>query len=296
LITAARSSRCAKPLSIALCNEVVRNLGFREQCAFTRAVGYAGLEVAPFTLGADPGTLGTSEINEYRRIAESEGTTITGLHWLLAAPDGLSITSRDEDIHRRTIDFGQRLIEMCRDLGGHYLVHGSPAQRKLETGCEGEGRKRGIAYFAEMSDAASLAGVDYIIEPLSRSTTNFISTVEEAVNIISQVGSDCLLTMIDCYASASDNQDICKLVEQWVPSGLIRHIHFNDDNARGPGEGSIDFAPVLATLSKLEYTGTCAVEPFEYEADGRVCAARAVGYLQGIVGAINSMQPTNQFG
>src|SRR4029077_17312211 len=41
-------------MRISLCNEVVRELSFERQCAFARAVGYDGLEIAPFTLGQDP--------------------------------------------------------------------------------------------------------------------------------------------------------------------------------------------------------------------------------------------------
>ena len=293
MIKNAETNAPVKPLSIALCNEVVRGLSFRKQCSFARAVGYNSLEIAPFTLGNDPNSIDFKNVDKYRRIAEEEGIAISGLHWLLAAPGNLSITSRDQDVHRRTLEMGRSLIALCRDLGGQYLVHGSPAQRKLDAGFEDEGRKRGAAYFAELADEASIAKVDYIIEPLSQNITNFITTVDEAADIIADIGSSSLLTMIDCYAAASDNDDICKLIEHWLPSGLIRHIHFNDDNARGPGEGSIAFAPILATLSRFDYTGTCAVEPFEYEPDGPACAARAIGYLRGLSGVTNTMISSN---
>ena len=34
---------------ISLCNEVIRELSFPQQCEFARKVGYDGLEIAPFT-------------------------------------------------------------------------------------------------------------------------------------------------------------------------------------------------------------------------------------------------------
>ncbi|BCH35619.1 hypothetical protein MesoLjLc_75490 [Mesorhizobium sp. L-8-10] len=89
---------------INLCNEVVRTLDFRCQCAFARAVGYNGLEVAPFTLSPTPHELTASAIREYRAIADGEGIPIAGLHWLLAAPEGLSITSADEDVGQNARD------------------------------------------------------------------------------------------------------------------------------------------------------------------------------------------------
>jgi hypothetical protein len=41
-------------MRISLCNEVIRDLPSERQCAFARAVGYDGLEIAPFTLGDEP--------------------------------------------------------------------------------------------------------------------------------------------------------------------------------------------------------------------------------------------------
>jgi sugar phosphate isomerase/epimerase len=60
-------------------------------------------------------------------------------------------------------------------------------------------------------------------------------------------------------------------------------VHLNDPNRRAPGQGALRFAPVLAALRTQGYTGTAAVEPFEYVPDGPGCAARAIGYLHGIL-------------
>lgn len=270
-------------MKIHLCNEVVRELGFAAQCRFARETGYDGLEIAPFTLAAEPQSLSPSEIGNFRRVAEKEGTSIAGLHWLLAAPDGLSITSEDRNVIAATRQFGRRLVDICSELGGTYLVHGSPAQRRLEPGREAEGRQRGIDYFAEMAEAASRAGVTYLIEPLSRVDTGFVTTMDEALEIITTIGAEPLSTMVDCYAAASNGEDIPALLERWVPQGVIGHVHFNDTNRRGPGEGDTDFGAVLDMLHRLGYCGASAVEPFVYLPDGPSCAARAIGYLRGLM-------------
>jgi D-psicose/D-tagatose/L-ribulose 3-epimerase len=36
-------------MRIALCNEVIATLPFERQCEFAAALGYDGLEIAPFT-------------------------------------------------------------------------------------------------------------------------------------------------------------------------------------------------------------------------------------------------------
>ena len=65
-----------------------------------------------------------------RRACADAGVAVSGLHWLLVAPKGLSITTADRAVRERTLDVMRRLVELCADLGGAYLVHGSPAQRR----------------------------------------------------------------------------------------------------------------------------------------------------------------------
>src|SRR5918995_3573376 len=64
----------------------------------------------------------------------NEVIAATGLHWLLVKPAGLSISTKDETVRRKTIDVMLALIDTCAELGGKYLVHGSPQQRRVEPG------------------------------------------------------------------------------------------------------------------------------------------------------------------
>ena len=270
-------------MRISLCNEVVRDLSFEQQCAFARALGYDGLEIAPFTLGEEPHLLPASRRTGLRAAAAAEGIVITSLHYLMLTPQGLSITSEDSAQHRRSVDVICRLCDLAADLGARVLVHGSPAQRQLEVGREAEGRKRAVAAFAAAAEAAGKAGVTYCIEPLAVAETKLVNTVEQAAAIVRDIAHPALRTMIDCCAAArTEGQSIPELLQHWLPTGLIAHIHFNDPNRRGPGEGGLGFAPILGALGAGGYQGGAAVEPFLYQPDGPSCAARAIGYLRGL--------------
>lgn len=272
-------------ISIVLCNELIRDLDFSRQCGLARSLGYDGLEIAPFTLGPEPHRLTGAEIAQFRTIADGEGIAITGLHWLLAAPDGLSITTTDEAAFGRTVEFGQRLVDLCQGLGGGYLVHGSPAQRRLEAGAELAGRHNGIRYFAAMAEAATAAELTYYIEPLSRQDTSFVNSIGEALDIIGAIGSPRLATMLDCYAAHSNGEDAAALLGRHLPDRTIGHVHFNDPNKGGPGDGELDFKPIIDVLYALDYSGSIAIEPFIYEPDGPTCAARAITYTRGLLEA-----------
>ena len=271
-------------MRVSLCNEVIGELSFERQCVTAAALGYDGLEVAPFTLGDDPTTLGGARVAELRRAASDAGIAITGLHYVLRAPAGLSITSRDEAMRKRTIALMRALCGLCAELGGKIIVHGSPDQRRLEPGDEDGSRRRGIDCFAGVADAARAASITYCIEPLARNQTAFINTVEEAAAIVRQIDNPALRTMIDCSAAAqAEAEPVAALVRRWLPSGLIAHIHFNDPNRRGPGEGALQFGPILAALRDGSYQGNAAIEPFVYQPDGPACAARGIGYIRGVM-------------
>jgi sugar phosphate isomerase/epimerase len=269
---------------LALCNEVVRDLAFEDQCALAKDLGYDGLEIAPFTLSDQPHRLPPAQRAELKTIARDHGIAITGLHWLLLKPDGLSITDPGPAIRAETIDVMKGLIELTVDLGGTILVHGSPKQRAIGLAETREtAMKRAADAFAAIAEAAAAAGVTYCIEALAKAETEVINTVDEAAAIVRAIDNPAVRTMVDCCAAGqSESVPVADLLERWLPSGLIAHIHLNDPNRRGPGQGDMTFAPILAALHRHDFQGIAAVEPFIYEPDGPTTAARAIGYIWGI--------------
>ena len=275
-------------MKLALCNEVLRGLDFPSQCTLAKGLGYDGLEIAPFTLSDEPQRLPYDRRTELRRIAEDAGLAITGLHWLLLVPAGLSITSKQHGERQRAVEVMRGLIGLCADLGGKVLVHGSPGQRQIAPGHSPEAAlDHARECFAAVAKDAEQAGVIYCIEPLARSETPLINTVEEAAAIVRAIDNPALRTMIDtCAAGQAETQPVPDLIDRWLPGGQVAHIHLNDPNRRAPGQGALRFAPILAALRRQGYDGIAGVEPFVYEPDGPSCAARAIGYVRGILEAL----------
>jgi len=275
-------------MRIALCNEVIAPMPFPAQCVYAAKLGYDGLEVAPYTLSEEPQRLGSAQIAAARAAAEDAGVAVTGLHWLLVKPAGLSITARDAAVRKRTVDAMLALVDVCAELGGRYLVHGSPQQRRIEAGDSREAAlARAAECFATVAERAAKAGVVYCIEPLAADATPLINTLAEAATLVKQIGNPALRSMLDCSAAGrSEAEPLDALVERWVPPGMIAHVQVNDRNRRGPGQGEQRFAPLFAALLRNGYPGDVAVEPFDYVPDGPGAAARAVGYIRGILEAL----------
>ena len=244
-------------MRLALCNETLAVLPLDRQCAYAAALGYDGLEIAPYTLFEVPDAVSATEASRVRGIVEGAGLVVTGLHWLLVKPAGLSLTEADASIRARTLEVMTRLVGVCAELGGNVLVHGSPNQRQIAPGdTYAEARKR---------LAEALAAVAVIAE------------------LVRELAHPNLRTMIDCSAAgATETESVPDLIDRWLPTGLIAHIQINDPNRRAPGQGSMRFAPIAAALARNEYRGTVAVEPFDYVPDGAAAAAFAAGYWRGV--------------
>ncbi len=272
-------------MKLALCNEVLAPRPFAEQCRVAAALGYMGLEVAPYTLCDDPSSMTDAEARALARVAADHGIAITGLHWLLVRPGGLSITAADAALHGRTVAFMRRLCDLCAAMGGAYLVHGSPGQRLVAEGqTRSDALARATEAFASAGEAARAAGVAYCIEPLSADQTPLVNTVAEAAAIVRSLGNPHVRTMIDTSsAGLAEAEPVDALIRRWMPSGLIAHVQVNDRNRRGPGQGDMRFGGILAALLETGYAGVVAAEPFDYVPDGMGSAAWAAGYLRGLL-------------
>ncbi len=268
-------------MKLSLCNEVIRELPFDRQCTLASALGYAGLELAPFTFGDDAWRMPTAKRGDIRQACARSGISVSGLHWLLAAPAGLSITSADRAVWRKSVDVMLASIDLCAELGGAYLVHGSPAQRRVAGPTDSARAEEAWRLAAE---AAQKAGVVYCLEALASPACNFINTLAEAGEVVRRIDIPAFRLMIDTSAcSVMEQESVPELIRRWMPTGLMAHVQFNDRNRRGPGEGDDKFGPVVQALKDAGYVGWVAMEPFVYEPDGPTCAARMIGYVAGLM-------------
>ena len=276
-------------MRIALCNEVLADLSLERQCEVAARLGYDGLEIAPFTLSGSPEKISTADAAKIRATVEASGLVVTGLHWLLVKPDGLSLTDSDPAVRARTLAVMTHLVGLCAELGGAVMVHGSPKQRQI---APGETHAIALARLqdalAQIALAAARVGVIYCIEPLSKRETALINTVAEAAELVRAIDHPNLRTMIDCSAAGlTETEPVPALIDRWLPTGLIAHLQVNDPNRRGPGQGEMKFAPILAALKRHNYAGTIAVEPFDYSPDGAGVTAFSAGYLRGLLEALD---------
>ncbi|GBC99304.1 D-tagatose 3-epimerase [bacterium HR17] len=271
------------PVRFAICNEVFQGWRVDDAFAFIREVGYDGVEIAPFTLAERAELVTAEERRRVRRLAESLGLGIVGLHWLLVSPPGLHLTTPDDAVRHRTQDYFRELINLCADLGGRIMVVGSPKQRALVPGdTYAAAWERAKRFFAPLMPLAERHGVTLCIEALP-GETDFIPTLEEAIRFVQEFGHPCLQTMVDVKSAVAQGLALDDAVRKAAP--YLRHVHANDANRLGPGMGDTDLTPLARALREIGYDGYVSVEVFDFSPGAERIAHESLAYLRRIFAA-----------
>lgn len=267
----------------AICNEAFEDYDFRDSCRTMRSIGYTGIEIAPFTLAADPLDISPTQRAEYRRIITGEGLNFVGLHWLMVSKKPLHVTTADEKLRTESWKYLENLIDLCADLGpGGVMVFGSPKQRASTPGTTPEeAKQRWIEGLARVAPHAEDRGVTILVEALPSSQCDVVKTIEEAVGVVRQIGSPAIQTMFDSHNAEDETENHAILVDRYFE--YIRHVHVNELDGRHCGKGDYDFLPIFDVLRRRGYTGWISLEAFDFSFGAETLARESLRYLESVL-------------
>ncbi len=278
--------RSAVAFRHAICNEVYERWPLEKVCLSIRRIGYAGIEIAPFTLAESPGEVPASERRRYRDMIQAEGLSFAGLHWLMVAPQGLHVTTPHRALREKSWRHILELIDLCADLGENgVMVFGSPKQR-----CAVDGLSPADAtkYFrdglASVAPRAGERGVTILVEALPVGQCNVVTTLAEAVAVVNQIDSPAVRTMFDTHNAVDEAEPHAVLVDRYFD--LIRHVHVNEMDGRHPGTGNYDFKPVLEVLRRRGYRHWVSLEVFDFAPGAEKIAADSLRFLEEEIGQL----------
>jgi sugar phosphate isomerase/epimerase len=238
-------------------------------------IGYDAVELHV----ADPAEV---DVDEVRAAFDATGVGMSSIGTGLAfVREGLSLTSRDEEVRKRAIARLQGFLQLGAKFGSVVivgLIKGLVKESKNRTEYE--------RHLMEALDAclpmATASGVTLVLEAMNRYESDTLNTLEECVLTIERFDSERLKLHIDTYHMNIEEGQIGKNI---VAAGRhIGHVHIADSNRGYPGTGHYDFAETIAALQTVGYQGALAVECLarptpEAAAEGAYEAMRAL--LQG---------------
>jgi D-psicose/D-tagatose/L-ribulose 3-epimerase len=272
----------------SMCNESMAESSWAEQCRIVSDAGYHGIEIAAYTLVKD----GVQEITPAKRkemvsVMKDAGLECAGLHWLLAPPPkGLHFTTPDTEVRRKTVAYLDALIDFCGDLGGSCMVFGSPKQRDTR-GISVEQAKK---YFAEglasVADHAQDRGIEILIEPLGRKTTDVINTLSEASEMMKRINHPAIKMMFDFNNTVDETEPFDVLLGKYCKN--IHHVHVQEMGGKHLGTGNAvnDYVKAFQVLKDGRYNRWISLEVFDFSPGGKTIANESMKTLKQIEGKL----------
>ncbi|GAC1339834.1 MAG: sugar phosphate isomerase/epimerase [Isosphaeraceae bacterium] len=281
-------------IRLGICNELFDGWDLHRVCRTVRALGYDGIEIAPFTLAPLITELTPNQRREIRETILDADLAVIGLHWLLANTEGLHLTHPDIQVRARTALYLCELAWATRDLGGSLMVLGSPKQRNLLPGVDyHQAFDHAAEVLRSVLPTLTECGVDLCLEPLAPSETDFLNTIAQANDLIRRLDHPRLKLHLDVKAMSTDpGGSVCELISK---HGLeAGHFHAQDPgNLRGPGMGDLDFEPIVKSLAASGYNGWISVEVFDFTPGAEETAHQSLECLRRELRSAEKLRPIN---
>lgn len=266
-------------MKVAICNEMFGSLPLSEVFSTASSLGYDAVEIAPFTISSSVRHISSEERRHIRDLAHECEITIAGTHWILVSELNLMLFDNLGKCREETVEYLKDVVIFTADIGGEVVVFGSPKQRSVHSHeLLNLARRNALQVLGEIGDLANECGVIFCIEPLSRDQTNFINTVNEAMDLIENAGESGLGLILDVRSMCDEGRPLSQIIA--LGSKYLRHFHANDCNGYIPGSGSADYRQIMRSLREAHYERYLSVEVFDFEPNPFHIAKESIEHLR----------------
>lgn len=98
-------------------------------------------------------------------------------------------------------------------------------------------------------------GVVISVEALGRHRSAFLPSVDEVCQLVDEVSLDHVRAMADTEHIYANGEDVAKTIK--TRAAKLTEVHLRDTDSKPPGQGSIDFGPVLKVVREKFRGLTC---------------------------------------
>lgn len=229
-----------------------------ENLSILKELNFDGIELAAYK-DFNPDALNKIEIEKLKELIDSYNLRVPCINSLFMLP-GFQHCSPIYAIRMDSLRFTRKLCEAAAIIGCPILCWGSGRARRIPPEIPYEiGRRWNIELLKKSAKLAEDYGVILAIEPLPKEYDNFINTLEDAKEIMEEVGSDSIKLLADIHHMYVEEPiPIPKALEKY--GNDIVHVHYWDNNLRIPGDGQIDWLSVTQALANIKYQGYISLE------------------------------------
>ena len=217
------------------------------------SAGYDGLEI-----NGEPDHYDAVEV---RDILDRHGIVLWGAVTLMEH-GGRDMVHPDRFVRVGTQRYLQDTIQLIADLGGQVLCCVPSTIGKTQPlttpSTEWQWCIDGLRAAGEF---AGERGVKIALEPITRFETYLLNRAEQALAMVEDVDLSNVGVCLDTYHMHQEEQDPLQAIR--TVGDRLFDFHVADSNRRPPGQGAVDWPPILRALDEIGYTGhlTAEVDP-----------------------------------
>jgi D-psicose/D-tagatose/L-ribulose 3-epimerase len=230
-----------------------------------REWGFDGVEL--FVSPDEPADI--SAVSRALDHSKLERTTCTVL------PRESNLVSAEPDVRTRGVHYLSRCVERTAELGAGIMCGPLYAGLGVMTGRrrtdeEWEWAIKGLRTVASQAQAL---GVTLCIEPLNRFETYFLNTLQDASQLVRDIGANNVRIHFDTFhANIEERQPAIALR---IVAMDLGHVHISENDRGVPGSGHVDWRGVLSVLQEVGYDGWLTIESFA-EPDPELASAASI--------------------
>jgi sugar phosphate isomerase/epimerase len=197
------------------------------------------------------------------------------------AEQNVCLTSPDADARARAVENLCGLVDLAVELGARRVNIGRVRGPILEMETLETAEVRFAVGIREVAAHAQPVGVDLVIEPVNRYELNYINSVDpDGIELITRIDHPNVKLMPDSFHMNIEDVSIAASILAAGP--MVGYCQLADSNRLAPGQGHIDFVPILDALRAIGYDDWVAVEILPYPSADEA-AEQAISYLRSLI-------------
>jgi sugar phosphate isomerase/epimerase len=164
------------------------------------------------------------------------------------------------DVNEESIlKYARSVFQRCNRAGVNMIIWGSGGARRVPDGYDHKkAKEQFIAIARKVAMISKTYNITIALENLNSTETNFINTVDEALNVVKAVDHPNFLLCADIYHMLMEHE-AAGILEK--TKGYLIHCDIAERDGRTPpGFHGDDFGPYLSALRKVGYTGLIVLE------------------------------------
>ena len=191
--------------------------------------------------------------------------------------DGWSLTSDDLDVQALLRDRMNRIIDLAAPWEALVVIGGVRGELTGSGSERVDQYRRAVEAARRMAEYAATQNVSLVVEPINRYETNYLNTIDEALQFIAEVGLDNMGVLADTFHM--NIEEVSMAASMRSAGGRILHAQFTDSNRLAAGQGHIDFHELAEVLAELDYGGYLSAEILPHP-DNRTAAQQAIEFFR----------------